>query len=412
MIGHAIRLLGAGTGRPRRGGYALQGLAGAVLGAVAARTAYTLLTRPGPETTGPAAAPGGDPGRDRWLRSNFRGRSVTLQEGPALASGVCAASLFTPGLAPRVRAASALAAAGAAAFGAYDDLAGSVRARGLRGHLGALARGRVTTGAVKVLGIGVTGVAAAALLRRPFVDTVLDGALIAASANLVNLFDLRPGRAAKVCLIAAAPALASPAAPLLGPVVGAAAVLLPDDLAERSMLGDTGANALGAALGVAAVARAPRPVRLALLGGAVALTLASERVSFSRCIDRVPALRRLDQWGRSAPESPIGDAGGQHTDRTDPTPVESGHTGRDRGQGSSVPEQVRREGVQGSSAGERLGRSAPEAPIGAGGGRGPRGSGSTPVEGGRLGRDGDSGALPGGRAGRSGSGASAEGGGG
>lgn len=235
---------------------------------------------------------------DVWLRTNFRGRRVTLRQGPALACGVCAAVLLVPGPGPRVRAASVLAAAGAAAFGVYDDLAGSSRARGLRGHLGALASGRVTTGMVKMAGIGATGVAAARLLRRSPLDTVLDGALIAASANLLNLFDLRPGRAAKVALFAAAPALASPAAPLLGPVVGASAALLPDELAERSMLGDAGANALGAALGAAAAARAPRPVRAALLAGVAALTLASERVSFSRVIDRVPALRRLDRWGR------------------------------------------------------------------------------------------------------------------
>lgn len=80
------------------------------------------------------------------------------------------------------------------------------------------------------------------------------------------------------------PAPTSTAAPLVGPVVGASIALLPDELAERCMLGDTGANALGAALGVAAVVRAPRPVRPALLGGV---------------IDRVPMLRRLDRWGRS-----------------------------------------------------------------------------------------------------------------
>ncbi|GAA1120912.1 hypothetical protein GCM10009642_67860 [Nocardiopsis metallicus] len=70
------------------------------------------------------------------------------------------------------------------------------------------------------------------------------------------------------------------------------------------MLGDAGANALGAALGAAAAARAPRPVRLALLGGVVGLTLLSERVSFSKAIDRVPALRRLDRWGRLDPDLP------------------------------------------------------------------------------------------------------------
>ncbi|MFV2197268.1 hypothetical protein [Nocardiopsis sp. LOL_012] len=270
----------------------VQGLVGAALGAAAARCAYTLLTRRG-------AGPAPD-GARTWRRTNYRGRVVTLHQGPALASGVCVASLLAPGLTPRVRAACALAAAGAAGFGAYDDLSGSADARGLRGHLGALARGRVTTGLVKMAGIGATGVAAASLLRRPAAETIMDGVLIAAGANLVNLFDLRPGRAAKVCLLAAAPLLASPAAPAAGPAVGAAVALLPDDLAERSMLGDAGANALGAALGAAAVARAPRPVRGAVLAAVLALTLASERTSFSRVIERVPLLRRLDRWGRCA----------------------------------------------------------------------------------------------------------------
>ncbi|MBR8742755.1 hypothetical protein DSY14_13630 [Nocardiopsis sp. MG754419] len=237
-----------------------------------------------------------------WERVNFRGRTVTLHEGPALASGVCAAAALTPGVHPRVRAASALAAAGAAAFGAYDDLVGSAEARGLRGHLGALARGRVTTGVVKMVGIGAIGLAAASLLRRGPGDTLVDGALIAAGANLVNLLDLRPGRAVKFALLAAAPALATPAAPLVGPVVGASVALLPDELAERCMLGDAGANALGAALGVAAVVRAPRLVRLALLGVVVGLTLAGEVTSFSRVIERVPVLRHLDHWGRTEAE--------------------------------------------------------------------------------------------------------------
>lgn len=262
-----------------------RGLAGAALGGLASHCAYRVLTR-------------GTAGDRAWQRVNFRGRTVTLREGPALAWGVCAAAALAPGLSPRTRAASALAAASAAGFGAYDDLAGSSEAKGLRGHLGALTRGRVTTGMVKMVGLGATGLAAARLLGRGPVDTVVDGALIAAGANLVNLFDLRPGRAVKFALIAAAPALATPAAPLVGPVMGASLALLPDELAERSMLGDTGANALGAALGVAAVARAPRPVRLGLLGGVVALTLAGEVTSFSRVIDRVPLLRRLDRWGR------------------------------------------------------------------------------------------------------------------
>lgn len=66
------------------------------------------------------------------------------------------------------------------------------------------------------------------------------------------------------------------------------------------MLGDGGANALGAVLGVAALAGTGRRGRLALLAAAVGLTLASERVSFSEVIARTPGLRELDGWGRRA----------------------------------------------------------------------------------------------------------------
>ncbi|HZL03019.1 MAG TPA: hypothetical protein VFC48_07830, partial [Cellulomonas sp.] len=80
---------------------------------------------------------------------------------------------------------------------------------------------------------------------------------------------------------------------------------LESDLDERDMLGDGGANALGAALGAVVVLDAPRPVRLALLAGVIGLTLASEKVSFTEVIASTPGLRELDAWGRR-PAAPIG----------------------------------------------------------------------------------------------------------
>jgi UDP-N-acetylmuramyl pentapeptide phosphotransferase/UDP-N-acetylglucosamine-1-phosphate transferase len=64
------------------------------------------------------------------------------------------------------------------------------------------------------------------------------------------------------------------------------------------MLGDTGANAAGALLGVAALVSARRRDRWALLSVLVALTAASEKVSFTRVIEGTPVLRELDAWGR------------------------------------------------------------------------------------------------------------------
>jgi UDP-N-acetylmuramyl pentapeptide phosphotransferase/UDP-N-acetylglucosamine-1-phosphate transferase len=244
-----------------------------------------------------AAPPGG---RELWARSNHRGEQVTLLEGPAVAAGLVVGTLLSRDTTARTRLAIAAAVSTVALVGCYDDLWGSTSTKGLRGHLSALRSGKLTSGAVKIGVIGLSGLAAARVIRtgRSTLGTVLDGALIAGAANLVNLFDLRPGRALKVGLSAAAVASASPAGSLAAPVVGAAAGALPGDLAEESMLGDCGANAIGAALGCALVAGSGRPARLGALAGIVALTLASEKVSFSAWIDSLPAATWLDRVGR------------------------------------------------------------------------------------------------------------------
>jgi hypothetical protein len=132
------------------------------------------------------------------------------------------------------------------------------------------------------------------------VDVAVNAGLVAGSANLLNLFDLRPGRAIKVAvagggLLAAACPDARPAA---AAPLGAALALLPEDLAERAMLGDAGANALGAMLGAAAAAALPRPARVAVLLVITGLTAASEVVSFTAVIARTPALNWADMLGR------------------------------------------------------------------------------------------------------------------
>ncbi len=183
--------------RAHRAGRAAGSLIGPALAAGAARGAYTLLrSRP----------PGG---AATWTRTNHRGEPVTLLEGPAAAAGAAFAAALTPGLPGRARAALVTAAAGAGALGAYDDLAGRDDRRGFRGHLGALAHGEVTTGAVKLGGIGATGLAASALLGGGLLDVAVNAGLIAGGANLLNLFDLRPGRAIKVAVLAGAPLVAA-----------------------------------------------------------------------------------------------------------------------------------------------------------------------------------------------------------
>ncbi|HEX6501070.1 MAG TPA: hypothetical protein VF054_18880 [Micromonosporaceae bacterium] len=248
------------------------------------------------------------PAEPALRRVNFRGRTVSLAGGPALAFAASAgAALGAPSA--RSAAAALTAGLGAGGVGLYDDLVGGRpehAAKGFRGHLGALRQGRVTSGLVKVAGVGAASLAAAALLPQPArrgrggrVGNVLLGAgLIAGTANLVNLLDLRPGRALKAGLLLGVPLTRGAAGGLAAGPVAAAGALLPADLDEQIMLGDAGANALGALLGTALAARTGPVARAALLTGVAALTAASEKVSFTAVIERTPGLRELDAFGR------------------------------------------------------------------------------------------------------------------
>lgn len=168
------------------------------------------------------------------------------------------------------------AVAAVAAIGLADDL-WSGPERGFRGHLGA---GR-TTGVLKLVGIPLAGLLAT---RK------LSGALLVGlAANFVNQLDTKPGRALKAYLVAA---------PLLGAPAGTAVLLLPYDLREKVMLGDSGSNALGALLGLSSVSRLTGKSRWLAIGALAGLTLLGERHSLGALIERTPGLCTLDRLGR------------------------------------------------------------------------------------------------------------------
>ncbi|MFJ8092996.1 hypothetical protein [Streptomyces griseofuscus] len=214
------------------------------------------------------ANPPGQPAR--WERTNYAGRTVELCAGPAVAVGTALA-------AARAHPAAGLAVLAAGACGAYDDVTGYFSGdtrRGFRAHLGALRDGEVTSGAVKLAGISAAALVAGALLKERPLDKLLAGVVIAGAAHGVNLVDVRPGRALGAVLALGLPGLLGegPGAELAAVAAGGAAAVLREDLGERTMLGDTGAHALGAALGAAVVAGGGRA---GLLAGAVAVVTAA-----------------------------------------------------------------------------------------------------------------------------------------
>lgn len=267
--------------------------------------------------------------REPWERINHAGRPVTLLEGPVWITGALTGLVAARATVPHRRrgdgargwahVAGLLVAGGA--LGALDDLVGTASSKGLKGHLGALRRGQVTTGAIKVAGLAATGLASAFVADRTkrgctadpstsrratvrpsqgVLGTLVGGGVVAGAANAVNLFDLRPGRALKVVVLSAAPLAVLGSAPA-GAGLGASLVALGDDLAGTSMLGDTGANAAGALVGLALVEATGLRGRVVALACLAALTLASERVSFTQVIEAHDGLRRLDEWGRVRP---------------------------------------------------------------------------------------------------------------
>lgn len=292
----------------------------------------------------------------QWERTNFHGVTVSLRGGVAMAGAAVASAAVASALSDQPRAAlgGVVASLGGGLAGYIDDVDqgahdGGKVAKGLKGHLGALAHGQVTTGVIKIAGIGASALAASALVGSKatsvggkVADLALNTVLIAGTANLANLLDLRPGRALKATVLVATPLSyfscaaaktpasgasvtsatasvtsgasgapsATPAAPasasgasaqrLLASGLNAAAITaLVEDLQETTMLGDTGANAAGALLGTSLAANDSWKLRLGTTLGVVGLILASEKVSFSKVIAANPALNWLDQlWRR------------------------------------------------------------------------------------------------------------------
>jgi hypothetical protein len=184
--------------------------------------------------------------------------------------------------------------------GLFDDLRGDEPARGLAGHLTAARGRRVTGGIVKVAAGVIAGGLAGAFLESGS-QVVVVAVLVALTANFVNLLDRAPGRAAKVWLLVAAPVavFGSPAwAVAAAGTAGALVACLPFDLSERAMLGDAGANPLGAVAGLGLAMSLGDTGRVVAVAVLAAVTLASEKYSFSRVIDAVPPLRGLDRLGR------------------------------------------------------------------------------------------------------------------
>jgi UDP-GlcNAc:undecaprenyl-phosphate GlcNAc-1-phosphate transferase len=204
------------------------------------------------------------------------------------ATGVLALGLIDDTLAPR------------APLAGRDG--GARLQRGWRGHGGALRRGELSTGVLKAAGsLGL------ALLAMSYLDLskarwLLAAGVLVLATNVFNLLDLRPGRSIKALVLLGAGLTigSSEVRPLwtLGLFLAPALVAGAYDLRERAMLGDTGANLLGALGGLWIVLTLSGLGQLIALLLLAAITVYGELRSISALVERTPGLRELDSWGR------------------------------------------------------------------------------------------------------------------
>ncbi|MFF2527589.1 UDP-N-acetylmuramyl pentapeptide phosphotransferase [Brevibacillus sp. NPDC058079] len=196
-------------------------------------------------------------------------------------------------------------------WGWRDDRASDRDAKGFRGHFGVFWRERrMTSGMWKLIGGTSTAFCLSFTLSNSLGAGIVSFGLLALSPNIVNLFDLRPARAIKVfwCLTVLAGAfgiwtLGASAAManwiFLIPVFMVSMLMFPHDASGKIMLGDTGSNTLGFAVGFSFVIGTSIYVQTIMLVLFLCLQVAAEFCSFSRVIEQVGWLRRLDQWGRA-----------------------------------------------------------------------------------------------------------------
>ncbi len=193
-------------------------------------------------------------------------------------------------------------------LGFIDDMLGKRDITGFKGHFKALFKGRLTTGGLKALGGGV--IAFYLALTNPTVissisagEVILDTLLIALFTNMLNLLDLRPGRAVKGFLLFGAMiviiGLGKIDWMLMAPLLGAVLYYFWIDLKAGAMMGDAGSNVLGLSLGYLCVISLGIMPRIFILLGLLAVHIYTERYSLSQTIERVRWLRILDELGRS-----------------------------------------------------------------------------------------------------------------
>lgn len=185
--------------------------------------------------------------------------------------------------------------------GIMDDIMGNRDVSGLKGHLKSLLKGNLTTGGFKALFGGFIGILISLVVSNNIYELITNTLIIALSTNLMNLLDLRPGRAIKGYLTITTVMLVT----LAGFTKILPLLLFPNvlayfnlDLKAKAMMGDTGSNVLGVTIGILVVFGYCVNIKLLWLTFLILIHLLTEKYSLTKIIENNKVLNFIDKLGR------------------------------------------------------------------------------------------------------------------
>lgn len=191
-------------------------------------------------------------------------------------------------------------------IGTYDDLYGETAIKGLSGHAKAFFKGNITSGFLKAVVGFILSAYLAFILSVSFFEGIVRFFLILLMINMMNLFDLRPGRALKVFfLLFFILGILTPffdQEPLGWILFSIVLVVFFQDVRAKIMLGDSGSNMIGMHLGIWYAVYFPLMGQVITLFLLIILHVYTERFSLSQWIEQKPLLRKIDLWGREGTE--------------------------------------------------------------------------------------------------------------
>ena len=185
--------------------------------------------------------------------------------------------------------------------GILDDIIGNRDVSGLKGHFKSLLNGKLTTGGFKALFGGFIGLVISIPISKNIYDIVINTFILALSTNLMNLLDLRPGRAIKGYLVISIVllfTLGEYTRNLLLLILPNVVAYFNQDLKAKAMMGDTGSNVLGISIGILFVMGYSLKVRLIWLAFLIFIHILTEKYSLTKIIENNKFLNFIDKLGR------------------------------------------------------------------------------------------------------------------